>query len=31
MSMEKNELNIGETTLSVDLTEATDEVKGGSF
>ena len=31
MSMEKNELNIGETTLSVDLTEATDAVKGGSF
>jgi len=29
--MEKNELNIGETTLSVDLTEATDAVKGGSF
>ena len=29
--MEKNELSIGETTLSVDLTEATDAVKGGSF
>lgn len=29
--MEKNELSIGETTLSVDLTEATDAVKEGSF
>ena len=29
--MEKDELNIEETTLAVDLSEATDAVKNGSF
>ena len=29
--MEKEELNIDETTLAVDLSEATDAVKDGSF
>ena len=29
--MEEDQLNIDETTLSVDLSEATDAVKEGSF
>ena len=29
--MEKDQLNIDETTLSVDLSEATDAVRDGSF
>ena len=29
--MEKDKLNIEETTLAVDLSEATDAVKNGSF